>query len=204
LHPGREGLPAVRIACDVKNPLLGPNGAAAVYGPQKGLPEGKLPYFEAEGERLARMLLRFFEKTDDLLTMPGAGAAGGIGFGLVTAADAKLVSGFELVADWLQLEERVRQSDLILTGEGRFDDSSLQGKGPFAILEMAAAAGDKSVFLLAGSLEVSDIEQLESQYRGFQARAIAHPDWDLARNLEEGPERLKVTLEALLEENSGS
>ena len=199
-HPGREGLPPIRIACDVTNPLLGPRGAAAVYGPQKGLPKDQLPYMEAEGERLAVMLLRYFEKTDDLLTMPGAGAAGGIGFGLVTAANARLVSGFDLVADWLQLQEHVQQADLILTGEGRFDESSLQGKGPFAILEMANAAGDKSVHVLAGKVEVDNLEHLRGQFARFSARAIARPDWDLDRNLAEGPALLKQSIESLLAE----
>lgn len=197
LHPGRDGLPPIRIACDVKNPLLGPQGAAAVYGPQKGLPNEKLPYMEAEGRRLAKMLLRYFEKEDALINHPGAGAAGGIGFGLMAAADARLVSGFDLVTEWLQLEKRVKDCDLIITGEGRFDDSSLQGKGPFSILEMARAAGDKSVSLIAGSIEVEDLEKLEEQFEHFSARAIAHPDWPLKKNLEEGPTRLKATLEEL-------
>lgn len=199
LHPGREGLPAIRIACDVKNPLLGPQGAATVYGPQKGLPDDKLPFMEAEGRRIALMLLRYFEKEDSLMNLPGAGAAGGIGFGLIAAADARLVSGFELVTEWLQLEKRVQECDLIITGEGRFDNSSLQGKGPFAILEMARAAGEKSVALLAGSFEMEDLASLDEHFRQFSTKAIAHPDWSLEKNLQQGPERLKAALKKLFD-----
>jgi glycerate 2-kinase len=144
-------LPAVRIACDVANPLLGPEGAAAVYGPQKGLRAADLARLDQESGRLGRMLCAHCGKPESLMDTPGAGAAGGIAFGLMAAAEARLLPGFELVSAWLDLEARIAAADVIITGEGRFDDSSLSGKGPGAVVARALAAG-KRVHVFAGQI----------------------------------------------------
>ncbi len=143
------GLPPIRIACDVTNPLLGPRGAAATYGPQKGLRPGDLARLDHEAARLALMLGEKFGRSDDLMDLPGAGAAGGIAFGLMAAAGAELLPGFDLVSAWLDLEARLARADVVITGEGRFDDSSLQGKGPGAVAARALALG-KTVHVFAG------------------------------------------------------
>jgi len=143
-------VPPIRIACDVSNPLLGPNGAAATYGPQKGLRPADLPRLDHESARLALMLCGHCARPDALMETPGAGAAGGIAFGLMTAANAELVPGFDLVSAWLDLEPRLAAADLVITGEGRFDDSSLQGKGPGAVAARALALG-KRVHVFAGT-----------------------------------------------------
>jgi len=143
------GLPPIRIACDVTNPLLGPRGAAATYGPQKGLRPGDLARLDHEAARLALMLGEKFGRSDDLMDLPGAGAAGGISFGLMAAAGAELLPGFDLVSAWLDLEARLARADVVITGEGRFDDSSLQGKGPGAVAARALALG-KTVHVFAG------------------------------------------------------
>ncbi len=176
------------------NPLFGENGAAAVYGPQKGMKPDQWDYLEREGKRLADALCRYFDNPIARQKQPGAGAAGGIGFGLMVAAGATLVPGFELVTAWLQLEQHVRNSDLIITGEGKFDDSSLHGKGPFAVIEMAAAAKKERAALFAGVIEVDNMENLRKLIPRFTADAIAHPDWPLERNLKEGPRRLAETI----------
>jgi glycerate 2-kinase len=147
-------VPPISIACDVSNPLLGPTGAAATYGPQKGLHPEDLPRLDAESERLARILCAHCKKPDSTLALPGTGAAGGISFGLMTAANAQLVSGFDLVSAWLDLEARLAAADVVITGEGRFDDSSLQGKGPGAVVARALAIG-KPVHVFAGAAAVS-------------------------------------------------
>lgn len=150
------GLPPLRIACDVRNPLLGPNGAAAIYGPQKGLSPEQLPRFEVEAERLARLLCeQSGQPTERLLQQPGAGAAGGIAFGLAAAAGARLVAGFELVEEWLELPERIARADLVISGEGRFDSTSLAGKGPGALAQRAARAGRRCA-IFAGAVELAD------------------------------------------------
>lgn len=163
------GIPPIAIACDVSNPLLGPTGAAAVFGPQKGLRPEDWPRHEVEATRLGAMLAAHSGRDfDALATHPGAGAAGGIAFGLMTAARARLVPGFALVAAWLDLEKRLAEADLVLTGEGRFDDTSLGGKGPGAVVQRAQAAGRK-VVVLAGAVG-------ETLQGGVDVHAITPPD----------------------------
>ena len=149
------GLPPIRIACDVTNPLTGPNGAAATYGPQKGLQPPDLARLDAESSRLGKLLCTHCGRPESLLETPGAGAAGGISFGLMTAADAVLLPGFDLVSAWLDLEPKLAAADLVITGEGRFDASSLQGKGPGAVAARALALG-KKVQVFAGSATVAN------------------------------------------------
>ncbi len=142
-------LPAIRIACDVTNPLLGANGAAATYGPQKGLRSADLARLDHESARLALMLCTHCGQPDTLMDLPGTGAAGGISFGFMAATGARLLPGFDLVSAWLDLEARLAAADVVITGEGRFDDSSLQGKGPGAVAARALARG-KTVHVFAG------------------------------------------------------
>lgn len=145
-------LPPIRIACDVGNPLLGPDGAAAVYGPQKGLRPEDLGRLEAEAARLARALCAHCGRPFSLAEAAGAGAAGGISFGLMAGAGARLVPGFDLVAAWLDLDARLEAADVVLTGEGRFDRSSLRGKGPGAVAALARRRG-KPAHVFAGRVE---------------------------------------------------
>ncbi len=147
MHPP---VPPIRIACDVSNPLVGPRGAAATYGPQKGLRPADLPRLDQESARLAALLCAHHDKPTALIETPGAGAAGGISFGLMVAANAELVPGFDLVSAWLDIETRLAAADIVITGEGRFDDSSLNGKGPGAVAARALALG-KQVHVFAGS-----------------------------------------------------
>jgi glycerate kinase len=145
------GLPPVYIACDVTNPLLGPRGAATVYGPQKGLRPADLARLESESARLADLLGQHCGQAPALKDVPGAGAAGGTAFGLMTAAGAKLLPGFDLVSAWLDLEAKLAAADIVITGEGRFDESSLEGKGPGAVAACALALG-KTVHVFAGQV----------------------------------------------------
>ncbi|HZZ18447.1 MAG TPA: glycerate kinase [Opitutaceae bacterium] len=148
------GFPPVLIACDVDNPLLGPRGALAVYGPQKGLKAKDAPMLEEEGARIAGLLCAAFGRPANLVSVPGAGAAGGIAFGLMAGAGAKLLPGYELVSSWLDIERRLAAADIVVTGEGRFDDSSLQGKGPGALARRALDTG-KTVHVFAGQVSLT-------------------------------------------------
>ena len=150
-------LPPIWIACDVTNQLLGPRGAATVYAPQKGLRPEALSRLEAESARMAALLCGSRGVAVELAETPGAGAAGGIAFGLMAAVGARLMPGFELVSDWLRIEQRLAAADLVITGEGRFDDSSLQGKGPGSLLRAALTLG-KSVHVFAGRVEASEAD----------------------------------------------
>ncbi|MEO0796909.1 MAG: glycerate kinase [Verrucomicrobiota bacterium] len=145
-------IPPIHIACDVQNPLLGPNGAVNVYGPQKGLTPLEISKFEKGFGEMAKQLCSFFGKERTEMMQPGAGAAGGITFGLSVACDAQLIPGFDLVEKWLDLKKKIAAADLIVTGEGRFDASSLQGKGPGSILKEASRQG-KPAKVMAGIVE---------------------------------------------------
>ena len=145
-------IPPIRIACDVSNPLLGPRGTAAVYGPQKGLAPGDLERLEAATSQAANRLLAHCGKPAGTASVPGSGAAGGIAFGLMAAAGARLVPGFALVSAWLDIGSRIAAADLVLTGEGRFDASSGEGKGPGAVVALALSLG-KPVHVFAGRMD---------------------------------------------------
>jgi glycerate kinase len=147
-----SGFPGIRVACDVTNPLLGKRGAVRVYGPQKGLISRDLERFESVTAKMARRLLQLSGRGTEFLEIPGTGAAGGIGFGLMVVAGAELVPGSDLVSDWLDLPQRIGAADVILTGEGRFDRSSLEGKGPAALVARALELG-KKIHAFAGSVE---------------------------------------------------
>jgi glycerate kinase len=115
------------VATDVQNPLLGPRGATRIYGPQKGLRPPDFPLAERCLRRLARVASRQFGR--DCARAPGAGAAGGLGFGLMTFLGADLRPGFDLFARQAALARRLRAADLVITGEGAIDRSTLMGKG---------------------------------------------------------------------------
>src|SRR4029078_5722519 len=126
-------------ACDVTNPLLGPSGATAVYGPQKGVRMDRMPAFEAALHHLAGIVRR--DLGMDLAAAPGAGAAGGLGFGLMTFCRARMQPGFDLVAQVTGLEAAVRAADLVITGEGCIDGQTLHGKSPAGVADMARRLG---------------------------------------------------------------
>ena len=145
------------VACDVDNPLLGPRGATQVYGPQKGVRD--FAWFEQRLEHLADLARR--DLGVNPRDIPGAGAAGGLGFGLMAFLGGRLVSGFDMVATQVGLEPRVAAADLVFTGEGRLDEQSLQGKGPVGVARLARRLGKKIVGV-AGS--VDDSAALRAQF----------------------------------------
>ena len=141
----------IRVACDVTNPLLGPNGAAAVYGPQKGATAEMVDQLESGLTRLADIVKR--DIGVDVSSIPGGGAAGGLGAGLVAFTGATLESGAELVASAVGLKRRLAGADLCITGEGSFDSQSASGKTVSSVAKYAAEAG-VPVICIAG--QVSD------------------------------------------------
>jgi glycerate 2-kinase len=188
------GLPPLRIACDVDNPVFGERGAAAVYGPQKGLTPAERPLLEAQGQRLAALLCQHVGASSELLTRPGAGAAGGIAFGLAAAAGARLVPGWALVAAWLGLDERLRAADWVITGEGRFDASSWEGKGPGSVVVAARALGRRAV-VFAGSVS-DDARAGGSGSPPCELIAISDPAEPMERALPATQQNLERRVEA--------
>lgn len=185
-RPPAKSLPPLRIACDVANPLLGDRGATTVFGPQKGLPPGDRDTMENEIARVAELLGQAAARPG-LEATPGAGAAGGIAYGLLTAADARLVPGFDLVEGWLGIAEKIAAADLVITGEGRFDDSSLEGKGPGSLLYRARTQG-KPVHVFAGAVEGG------TPPPGTEMHVITPPGWTLPQALAGAPANLEASL----------
>src|SRR5947209_9123047 len=141
--------PAIEVACDVRNPLLGPEGASAIYGPQKGASPEVVRELDAALARYADVVEAFIGRP--IRDVPGAGAAGGLGAGLLAFLDARLVSGADLVLRAVRFAERIRDADLVITGEGRIDRQSGYGKLTGAVTAAARRAG-VPVVAVAGSL----------------------------------------------------
>ncbi len=142
-------LPEIIAACDVENPLLGPRGTAAVFSPQKGATKTHVDLLEHSLENLARVVAS--DLKCDFRETAGAGAAGGLGFGLLSFCKASIRSGFEVVAEKIGLEKRICASDLVITGEGRLDEQTLEGKGPAGVAALAHRHG-KPALAFAGSI----------------------------------------------------
>lgn len=138
-------------ATDVTNPLCGPSGASAIYGPQKGATPEIVAELDAALANFARVAQR--DLGIDFLNEehPGAGAAGGLGAGLMAFAGGRLQSGIDMVCEALKFEEQVKDADLVLTGEGRADLSSIYDKAPVGVARKAAPYGVPTI-ILAGSL----------------------------------------------------
>lgn len=135
LAPADLQLPPISALCDVESPLLGAHGATRTFGGQKGVDQESMDKQESRLAHLARITNESLGV--DYSKVAGAGAAGGLGYGLMSFAQAQLVPGFDQLAQLLNLEQLVRQADLVITGEGSIDAQSLQGKGPLALALLA-------------------------------------------------------------------
>ena len=149
----------VTVAVDVQNPLLGPEGCTRVYGPQKGLRPEDVPLAERCLDRLAAVLKQQHEL--DFASAPGAGAAGGLGFGLCSFAGAQLASGFDLFAEQARLKDRLRDADLVITAEGAIDRQTLMGKG---VGKIAALCHEAQLPCVALAGIVADREAAAEQF----------------------------------------
>jgi glycerate kinase len=192
--PAALRLPPITIAGDVANPLLGTRGATAVYGPQKGL---KPEEFQALESGLAHYAALVETLTgQDLRAVPGAGAAGGLGFGLMAFGKATLRPGFEIIAEITQLMAQVERSDLVVTGEGSLDAQTLEGKTAAGVARLARKAG-RPVVALAG--RVTDEDQLDALFDAWSGVAPAPMPLDEAiKNADQLLERAAVRLAATL------
>jgi glycerate kinase len=140
-------LPKIMAAADVRNPLLGETGATRVFGPQKGATDDKIDALERALAKLADVVSKEFGV--DYRDEPGAGAAGGLGFGLMSFCGAKIRPGFEVVAEAADLESKMMNADLVITGEGSLDRQTLEGKTPAGIARLARKLG-KPVLAFVG------------------------------------------------------
>lgn len=139
------------LATDVKNPLLGPNGATRIYGPQKGLSETLIPLVEKGLNRLNEVILN--QKNTDVSLLKGSGAAGGVALTLCGLMGAKIISASQYLFEVCQLEHHIRNTDIVITGEGKFDAQSLQGKLVGEIIKMCKSY-NKLCYIICGQSDL--------------------------------------------------
>lgn len=140
----------VIIASDVTNPLCGPTGASAIYGPQKGATPKMVKELDAALAHYADIVKRDLGK--DMAGKPGAGAAGGLGYGLMVFLGADFRPGIDLVCDVLDIDSKLKGADLVIVGEGMIDKSTIFNKAPIGVARHAKALGNPKVLAVAGSL----------------------------------------------------
>lgn len=168
VHPSLKNAHFI-VACDVQNPFYGPNGAAAVYARQKGADDAMIEELDRGMRSFAQVILK--ETGRDISNIPGSGAAGGMGGGMLAFLNAELRSGADLLLDLSQFETKITDADLIITGEGRIDRQSLMGKIPGKILEIGKRKGIP-VIAIAGCVEDEGI----LMSAGFKGIFVTKPD----------------------------
>ena len=179
-------------AVDVKNPLLGENGATRVFGPQKGASKSDLDNLERALTRLADVVATEFGF--DYRNEAGAGAAGGLGFGLLSFCGATIRPGFEVVAEAVGLESKMKDADLVITGEGSLDRQTLEGKTPAGVARLARKLG-KPVFAIVG--RASEDRELREIFEGIYQNA--RPGMSQQENMKRAAELLRENARELAE-----
>jgi glycerate kinase len=182
--PQHLSLPKILAAVDVKNPLLGVNGATRVFGPQKGVTPDKIEMFEEALTRLADIVTNEFGV--DYRNQAGAGAAGGLGFGLMSFCGAKIRPGFEIVAEAIGLESKMKDVDLVITGEGSLDGQTLEGKTPAGVAQLARKLR-KRVFAFVG--RATQDREVREMFDGVYENA--RPEMSTEENMKRAAELLR-------------
>lgn len=177
------------VACDVNNPFIGPNGASAVFGPQKGATPKMVKELEKGMKSLAKVIKR--DLGVDVAQMPGAGAAGGIGGMLHALLKATMSSGIDLVMDSIDFEEEVKDTDLIVTGEGRIDSQTVGGKTISGIVGVAKRHG-VPVLAIGGSISEKDMPALVEGGIHTTLSLVSSP-MELSDAIKNGPQLMRQT-----------
>ena len=176
------------IACDVNNPLIGQQGASVIFGPQKGADEkmiSELDNLLSHYSNIASSKL-----TNDVSMQPGAGAAGGMGYGFLAFLKAEQKSGVQVILEKLNFEQHLSTVDLVITGEGRLDNQSLRGKAPMGVVDYARKH-KCSTFVIAGSAE--GIEILENKYDIDKVFSIVSNDLSFDQSIANPNDGLRAT-----------
>jgi glycerate kinase len=176
--------PRIVAAVDVKNPLLGENGATRVFGPQKGASKSDLDNLERALMRLADIVATEFEF--DYRDQAGAGAAGGLGFGLLSFCGATIRPGFKVVAEAAGLEAKMKDADFVITGEGSLDRQTLEGKTPAGVAGLARKL-HKPVFAIVG--RATSDRELRELFDGIYENA--RPGMNQQENMKRAAELLR-------------
>jgi glycerate 2-kinase len=180
------------VACDVTNPLTGPNGTSYVYGPQKGATEDMIPLLDGYLMHYATVIRQ--QLNVDIETIPGGGAAGGLGAGMSAFLNAKLENGFKVISEAVKLEKQILLADVIITGEGKLDAQTYQGKTPFGV-SLLARKHHKPIIVVTGSVDES--------FRNLSTRVfnlilpIVNKPMDLESAMKDSPVLLEQTGERI-------
>ena len=192
--PKHLSLPRIMAAADVRNPLLGENGATQVFGPQKGGTPEQIRNLELALSRLADIVPETIGSDHTDTVKPGAGAAGGLGFGLLSFCGATIRPGFEVVAEAVGLESKMKDADLVITGEGSLDRQTLEGKTPVGVARLARKLG-KPVFAIVG--RASEDRELREIFEGIYQNA--RPGMSRQENMKRAAELLRENARELAE-----
>ncbi|HFL3258347.1 TPA: glycerate kinase [Clostridioides difficile] len=140
-----------KIACDVNNPLFGKNGAAYIYGSQKGATSEIIEKLDNGLRNFSKVVKNYLSK--DVANVEGAGAAGGLGFAFLAFLNSKLESGIKIILEEIKLEEELKDADFVITGEGRLDNQTAMGKAPIGVAKLAKKYGVKVIGLAGATTE---------------------------------------------------
>ena len=182
--------------CDVTNPLFGTNGAAQVFARQKGADEALIAQLDHNTEQLTRKVETW--QNCSLAAQPGLGAAGACGLMLKGVFRCEIRSGLEQLLHWMRLDEQLTHADLIITGEGRIDSQSLQGKVPLGILHHAQTA-NVPVLAVCGQLGIAKTALLEAGFR--DVLVLQKPSMSKQESIRQAPRRLQEEWTAWLKRN---
>jgi glycerate kinase len=177
-------LPKIVAAADVRNVLLGENGATRMFGPQKSATPDQIEMLELALTRLADVIARDFQV--DFRDESGAGAAGGLGFGLMSFCGAKVRPGFEVVAEAVGFEAKMKEADVVITGEGSLDRQTLEGKTPAGVARLARKLG-KRVYAMVG--RASEDRPARELFDGVYE--LTEPGMSEAENISHAPDFLR-------------
>jgi glycerate kinase len=191
--PLQRALPKIVAAVDVRNPLLGKNGATRVFGPQKGASKNDIRVLERALTRLADVVAEEFGF--DYRDKPGAGAAGGLGFGIMSFCSAKIRPGFDVVAEAVELERKMKDADVVITGEGSLDRQTLEGKTPAGVARLARKLG-KRVFAIVG--RATEDREVREIFDGVYENA--RPGMSQRENMKRAAELLRENARELAKE----
>jgi glycerate 2-kinase len=183
-------LPKVIAAVDVRNPLLGDNGATRVFGPQKGATDDTIDILERALAKLADVISK--EYGVDYRNEPGTGAAGGLGFGLTSFCGAKIQPGFDVVAEAADLESKMKDVDLVITGEGSLDRQTLEGKTPAGVARLARKLRKRVVAMVGRASQDRDVGELFDK-----VYELAQPKMSEKENMARAAELLRERAEEL-------
>ena len=184
----------VLIASDVSNPLCGPRGAARIYGPQKGATPEIIEELDESLAHFAEVIKRDLNK--DIKDIPGGGAAGGLGAGLMAFLDAELKPGIEIMIEIVKLEQAIKDTDLVITGEGKIDSQTIYGKAPIGVAKIAKKY---NVPVIAVAAIISDDADIVYQHGIDNLIKVIEPPMSLSESKSKKVELVKKSIEQFLE-----